>query len=196
MTRGDVAQQPDEPDASRKAGRHLAADTPAWGRTVLECLRDHEIENIVYLPDSVTGTLIALAERDRFFRLTAVCREEEAVGVLTGLYLGAQRGVMSIQSAGLGNSLNALGSLAIAYRIPFPMIITLRGELGEFNPAHVAMGRAVRGCLDALGIHHLTIRRADEVEVLMAGALKTCFTAEQPFAILLSAQLTGWKSEG
>jgi hypothetical protein len=29
----------------------------------------------------------------------------------------------------------------------------------------------------------------------MAGALKTCYTAEEPFGILLSAQLTGWKPE-
>ena len=31
--------------------------------------------------------------------------------------------------------------------------------------------------------------------VFASGALKTCFTAEEPFGILLSAQLTGWKAE-
>jgi sulfopyruvate decarboxylase TPP-binding subunit len=57
------------------------------------------------------------------------------------------------------------------------------------------MGRAVRGCLDALGIQHFTLSREDEVDVVLDGALKTCFTAQEPLAILLSAQLTGWKDE-
>ncbi|MBV9355711.1 MAG: hypothetical protein JO023_09305 [Chloroflexi bacterium] len=115
--------------------------------------------------------------------------------MLSGLYLGGQRGAMLVQSSGLGNALNALGSLAAAYRIPIPMLISLRGELGEFNPAQLVMGRAVPGCLSALGLQHLTLRREDELDVLLTGALKTCYTAEEPFGILLSAQLTGWKPE-
>jgi hypothetical protein len=31
--------------------------------------------------------------------------------------------------------------------------------------------------------------------VVMDGALKTCFTSQEPLAILLSAQMTGWKDE-
>jgi sulfopyruvate decarboxylase TPP-binding subunit len=57
------------------------------------------------------------------------------------------------------------------------------------------MGRAVPGCLDALTIRHITLRTADDLSTLVSGAVKTCFTAEEPFGILLSAQLTGWKPE-
>jgi sulfopyruvate decarboxylase alpha subunit len=153
------------------------------------------VRNLVFVPDTVMGRLLALAEDDSFFRPIAVHREEEAVGLLTGLYLGGERGAMLVQSSGLGNALNALGSLALAYHIPFPLLISLRGELGEFNPAQLAMGRAVPGCLDALGIQHVTVRRDDELDVQLAGAFKTCFTAEAPFGVLLSAQLTGWKPE-
>lgn len=181
--------------APKRSGRHSADQAPAWARTLLEVFRAEGIRNLVFLPDTVMGRLLALAETDPFFRLTAVHREEEAVGILTGLFLGGERGAMLIQSTGLGNSLNALGSLAIPYDIPFPLVVSLRGELGEFNPAHLAMGRAVPGCLDALGIQHITLRTPDEVEVVATGALKTCFTAEQPFGILISAQLGGWKDE-
>ena len=178
-----------------KAGRHQAAGAPAWAISVLEAFRREGIGDLVFLPDTVMGRLLALAEADAAFRLTAVHREEEAVGIVTGLFLGGRRAAMLIQNTGLGNSLNALASLALAYKIPFPLLISLRGELGEFNPAQLVMGRAVGGCLDALGIQHVTLRREDEVEVVMDGALKTCFTAQEPLAILLSAQLTGWKDE-
>ncbi|HLQ34559.1 MAG TPA: decarboxylase [Chloroflexota bacterium] len=179
----------------RRAGRHKAETAPAWARKVLDAFRREDVRNLVFLPDTVMGRLLALAETDDAFRLVGVHREEEAVGVLTGLFLGGQRGAMLIQNTGLGNSLNALASLAMAYKIPFPLVISLRGELGEFNPAQLVMGRAVRGCLDALGIQHFTLSREDEVDVVIEGALKTCFTAQEPLAILLSAQMTGWKNE-
>ena len=195
LVRDELCVLGEEKLVTPRAGRNDATRAPEWAKTFLECLRENGIRNIVFLPDTVTGSMLALAESDSFFRLTAVHREEEAVGVLTGMYLGGERGLMSIQSPGLGNSLNALGSLAMAYRIPFPILITMRGELGEFNPGHLVMGRGVEGCLNALGIQHFSVRRSDEVHVVVSGALKTCFTAEEPLALLLSAQLSGWKNE-
>src|SRR5260370_38360243 len=114
------------------------------------------------------GRLLALAEEDPFFRLVGVHREEEAVGILAGLFLGGQRGAMLGQGSGLGNTLNALGSLVMAFHIPFPMLVSLRGELGEFNPAQLHMGRAVPGCLDALTIRHITLRTADDLSTLVS----------------------------
>jgi sulfopyruvate decarboxylase subunit alpha len=179
----------------KRSGRHTAADAPSWARTVLDAFRAEAVANLVFLPDTVMGRLLALAEEDPFFRLVGVHREEEAVGILAGLFLGGQRGAMLVQSSGLGNTLNALGSLAMAYRIPFPLLVSLRGELGEFNPAQLHMGRAVPGCLDALTIRHVTLRAETDLATIVSGALKTCYTAEEPFGILLSAQLTGWKPE-
>ena len=179
----------------KRSGRHNAADAPSWARTILTAFRAEGISNLVFLPDTVMGRLLALAEEDPFFRLVGVHREEEAVGILTGMFLGGQRGAMLVQSSGLGNTLNALGSLAMAYRIPFPLLVSLRGELGEFNPAQLQMGRAVPGCLDALNIRHVTLSSETDLETIVIGALKTCFTAEEPFGVLLSALLTGWKPE-
>jgi sulfopyruvate decarboxylase alpha subunit len=179
----------------KRSGRHEAAHAPAWARTLLDAFRAEEVRNLVFLPDTVMGRLLALAETDPFFRLVSVHREEEAVGILAGLFMGGQRGAMLVQSSGLGNALNALGSLALAYRIPFPLLVSLRGELGEFNPAQLQMGRAVPGCLDALYIQHVTLRSNEDLDTIVTGALKTCFTTEAPFGVLLSAQLTGWKPE-
>src|SRR5437764_7816466 len=161
------------PFSIKRSGRHQAADAPGWAHTMLAAFRAESVRNLVFLPDTVMGRLLALAEaqEDDFFRLINVHREEEAVGILAGLFLGGQRGAMLVQSSGLGNSLNALGSLAVAYHIPFPMLVSLRGELGEFNPAQLQMGRAVPGCLDALNIRHVTLQTDAHLETIVSGAL-------------------------
>ena len=95
----------------------------------------------------------------------------------------------------MGNCVNALASLAIPYQIPFLMLISQRGELGEFNACHVVLGKALRRIFEALGIQHFTVSREDEVETIVGGAIKTAYTSEQPVAVILSTALVGWKDE-
>jgi len=134
----------------KRSGRHAAADAPSWARSILDTFRVEDIRNLVFLPDTVMGRLLALAEEDPFFRLIGVHREEEAVGILAGLFLGNQRGAMLIQSSGLGNTLNALGSLAMAYRIPFPLLVSLRANSASStsSAAHGSRGARLPGCAD------------------------------------------------
>ncbi len=160
---------------------------------LLTAFKDDDVRHLVYVPDQMLGGIFGAAEADPFFHLTPVHREEEAVGVACGIYLGGERPAMVIQSSGLGNCLNALGALAIASRIPFLLVVGLRGELGEFNPAQFAMGRAVPGCLSALGLQHFTVEDPDKAGRIAGGALMSCYASNQPVGLLLSAQLTGWK---
>jgi sulfopyruvate decarboxylase TPP-binding subunit len=95
----------------------------------------------------------------------------------------------------MGNCVNALASLAIPYQIPFLILISQRGELGEFNACHAVMGKAIRSILDALGIQHYTLDREDDMETILKGAIKTAYTSDQPVAVILSTALVGWKDE-
>ena len=62
-----------------------------------------------------------------------------------------------MQSSGVGNCINML-SLPIAHRTPLPMIVTMRGDYGEFNPFQVPMGNATQTVLEAMGT---LVKRAD-----------------------------------
>jgi len=166
-----------------------------WTDIVLDRLKANRLEILCYVPDSVLAPLITCAGADPFFSVVPLTREEEGVGVLTGAYLGGRSGSLMMQSSGLGNSVNGLASLAIPYQIPFLMLISQRGELGEFNPAQIAMGQAARPVLDGLGIQHFTLRHIDEVGTLTDGAIKTAYTARRPVALFLSTELVGWKKE-
>jgi sulfopyruvate decarboxylase alpha subunit len=167
----------------------------AWTDIVYERLKANQVEVMCYVPDSVLAPLITRAEDDPFFTVVPLTREEEGVGVLTGAYLGGQRGLLMMQVSGLGNSVNGLASLAIPYQIPFVILISQRGELGEFNPAQITMGMAARSVLDALQLQHVTLRHVDEVSSLMDGSIKTAYTAQRPVALFLSTEMVGWKKE-
>ena len=98
-----------------------------------------------------------------------------------------------MQSSGFGNCLNALASLCIPCRIPIPMFINMRGEIGEFNIAQVAMGRATRPILDVLGIPYFTLDSDDRLMQRVTGALTLCHASRQPLALCMTPMLHGGK---
>ena len=165
----------------------------AWAETVVGVLKKYEVRFLNYVPDTKIEALLQAARRLGGFDALPLTREEEGIGVVCGQALAGERGVMLCPTAGLGNSINALASLAIAYRIPCPIIIGVRGDLGEFNPAQVMMGQATQDILAALRIPTYRITREDEVEKMTEGALRICYASEGPVAILVTSELAGWK---
>jgi sulfopyruvate decarboxylase alpha subunit len=165
----------------------------AWAETIVGVLRKNKVRFLNYVPDTKIEKILAAARQLGGFEALPLTREEEGIGVVCGQSLGGGRGVMLCPTAGLGNSINALASLAIAYRIPCPMIIGVRGDLGEFNPGQVAMGQSTQGILDALRIPCYRITREDEVEKMTEGALRICYASEGPVAILVTNEVAGWK---
>jgi len=166
-----------------------------WPDKIVSSLKANDICSISFVPDAVIGKILKTAEKDPYFNFNILAREEEGVGIITGEYFGGRYGVLMMQSSGLGNCVNALASLAIPYLIPFLILISQRGELGEFNACQVVMGKAIRSILDALGIQHYTLDREDSLEIILNGAIKTAYTSDQPVAVILSTALAGWKEE-
>ena len=106
---------------------------------------------------------------------TIATREEEAFGIAAGLYLGGKRPTVMLQSSGLGNSLNALTSLFVPYQIPALILISMRGDAGEWNSAQVPMGRAVAPIVDAIGLPHATATSPETTADTVALVGKTAF---------------------
>ena len=95
-----------------------------------------------------------------------------------------------LQSSGIGNSLNALTSLLIPYQIPALMVVSMRGDSGEWNAAQVPMGRAVRGIFDSIGVPHATVLSADAAAETVRLAGNTAFGTRTLGACLLPRGLT------
>lgn len=164
---------------------------PAWAVGVCAGVHAAGSRDVVYVPDNPLSHVLRVFEhRYRDVRLILATREEEAFGIAAGLYLGGRLPTVMLQSSGLGNSLNALTSLLMPYQIPVLMVISMRGDAGEWNAAQAPMGRALRGIFEAIGVPHATVESADGAADTVRLAGKTAFGTRSSYACLLPRQVT------
>ena len=102
------------------------------------------------VPCSLVATVLAELERRRLH--FGESREDAALAVAAGAYLGGRTPVVVMQNSGLGVSLNALASLHILYRLPALLLVTWRGYEGKDAPEHLVMGEVMPRLLDLFGI--------------------------------------------
>jgi sulfopyruvate decarboxylase alpha subunit len=165
---------------------------PAWPDAVYEALLAAGVKQVAYVPDAGHRRLIELAHANSDLTTVVLTTEEEGIAALAGAYLGGQKGVLLMQSSGVGNCINAL-ALPAECRIPLLMLVTMRGEWGEFNPWQVAMGQATPSALEAMGV---IVLRADDaeriVETVQAGA-GLAFDSGRMVAVLIGQRAIGAK---
>jgi sulfopyruvate decarboxylase subunit alpha len=167
------------------------AGTPDWARAVCAGVWASGSRDVVFLPDNpLSHVMRAFRDEHPLVRIVPTTREEEAIGIAAGLYLGGRLPTVMMQSSGLGNALNAICSLLIAYQIPALLVLSMRGDPGEWNQAQVPLGRAIPHVLDAVGIQHVTAERPDTTEEAIRLAAKLAFDTRCPAACLLPRRLT------
>jgi sulfopyruvate decarboxylase TPP-binding subunit len=81
-------------------------------------------------------------------------------------------------------------SLLLPYQIPVLIVVSMRGDAGEWNAAQVPMGRAVRSIFDAIGVPYSTVESADAAPETVRLAGKTAFDTRTTGACLLPRRVT------
>ena len=172
--------------------RAEARAAEAWPDAIFDILKRADVRQVAYVPDGGHARLIRAVQAEPSMKAIALTTEEEGLALLTGASLGGERGVLLMQSSGVGNCINML-SVAVAHRTPLPMIVTMRGEFGEFNPWQVPMGSTTQAALELMDLQVLRAASAEEVpEVVQAGA-NMAFAGGTATAVLLSQRLIGAK---
>jgi sulfopyruvate decarboxylase subunit alpha len=162
----------------------------SWAAAVAGGVHRAGIRDVVYVPDNpLSHVLRAFEGGYADVRLLLATREEEAFGIAAGLYLGGRQAAVMLQSSGVGNSLNAITSLLLPYRIPVLMIVSLRGEPGEWNAAQVPMGRALAAIFDAIGVAHTLLDSAGAAADTIAEAADAAFLSRVARACVVSRRV-------
>ena len=163
-----------------------------WHRDIFDVLRAQDFTLIAHVPDAGHTPLIRLCEQDNEMEVITLTSEEEGVGLVCGAWAGGRKGVLLMQSSGVGNCINAI-ALPIVCRIPFLTVVSMRGEWGEFIPWQVPMGQGTPKVLEAMDV---TLFRADyrqEVGTTVDAAAKFAFNTRRSAAVLLSQKMIGAK---
>jgi len=168
---------------------------PTWPDDIYNLLKTHDIRQVALVPDAGHSRLIRRCLADNAMQVTTLTTEEEGIALMAGAWLGGDKSVLLMQSSGVGNCINML-SLATLHRTPMPMIVTMRGDFGEFNPAQVPMGHATQAVLEAMGT---LVHRADRVEDVaptVDATLRLAFNTFRPAATLIGQRVLGAKTFG
>jgi sulfopyruvate decarboxylase alpha subunit len=165
----------------------------AWPAAIHDALKSRGVRQVAYVPDAGHRRLIELCHADRSLSCVVLTSEEEGIGLAAGAWLGGQRAVLLMQSSGVGNCANAL-TLGSNCGFPLLMIVTMRGEWGEFNPWQIPMGQATEALLHASGVRTLRLERAEEAQATVAAAAGLAFDGYAMVAVLVSQKMLGAKS--
>ncbi len=169
-----------------------APSAGGWPADVFAALRTAGVRQVAYVPDAGHAQLIRAAHADPTMRAVALTTEEEGVALAAGAWLGGERAVLLMQSSGVGNCINML-SLVKTCRLPLLMLVTMRGEWGEFNHWQVPMSSATPDALRLMGVQVLRADHPQEAGELVRNATVMAYDGGTPIAVLLSQRLIGAK---
>ena len=167
-----------------------------WHEIILATLKANNVKLVVYVPDRVFTPLIKALHADTFFTTFAATREEEALGIITGAWMGGLRGAVLMQTSGFGTIPNALASLVVPCQIPALIFVSERGTLGEFNLGQALVCKTMRPVLNSLAVENVTITRQDELAFTVDRSIKQAVATQAPVTFILSPLLTGGKVFG
>ena len=164
-----------------------------WPAEIHRELRAAEITVVGYVPDAGHKRLIELCQADRKMRAVVLSTEEEGIGLAAGAWLGGKKCVLLMQSSGVGNVINALGTVKEC-RFPLVTLVTMRGHQGEFNPWQVPMGQATSTVLEAMDTIVHSADTADDIAPAVNAALRLAYGSYASVAVLIPQRVIGIKS--
>ncbi len=166
--------------------------TTSWPDTIYAHFKRARIRQVGYVPDAGHSRLITLCRDDPDIADVVLTTEEEGVGLVAGATLGGERAALLMQSSGVGNCVNMF-SLLRNCGFPCVVLVTMRGEFGEFNQWQVPMGQITGDVLRLAGFLTYRIESADDVDAVVGAGCDMAFDGDLQVALLLSQRLIGPK---
>ncbi len=157
------------------------------GGAIIAAIKASGVEHILSVPDITTSSgLLAPIAQDTAFRLIRVCKEDECIGIASGLSYSDKRALILIQHTGFLDSINAIRGIAVEYKQPICMMIGLLQHDPDLAPRQSPRYgvRIVEPILDDMGIaHHLISLDADVAKI--QPAIEDAYRQSHPLALLI-----------
>ena len=163
-----------------------------WHDDIFSALKEAGIAQVSFVPDAGHASLIKACLADNHLKTTRLTTEEEGAGLALGAWLGGERSAILMQSSGVGNCVNML-SIIHETRSPLLLLVTMRGQWGEFNPWQLPMGQSTRKVLEDTGVLVYETDDAAQVGETVQAAARICFDSYRCVAVLIGQRIIGFK---
>lgn len=142
------------------------------------------------VPCSLFEGVTRILDREPRYGYVSAVREDSALGIAAGAYLGGRQPVVLMQNSGLGVSTNALVSLNQIYDIPALLLISWRGQPApdggpsDDAPEHLIMGAVMLDYLRLLQIP-FTVHDPSTIGDDLAALTRTMRETRKPVALVV-----------
>jgi sulfopyruvate decarboxylase subunit alpha len=160
---------------------------PSCAKEFVSALKSQGFDFFAGVPCSLLKGLVSALDADPTAHYVSATREDSAIGMAVGAYLGGKVPMVLMQNSGLGVSVNALASLSTMYDLPALLVISWRGEGGNDAPEHILMGEIMIPVLDLMKIPHRVLTRAEPMEPQVGWARETMKATQKPVALVVPA---------
>src|SRR5260370_8757053 len=89
-----------------------------WYVVVQQTLKRNDVKLVTYVPDKVFTPLIKNLHADPDFLTFPTAREEEALAIVAGAWMGGRRGAGPVQTSGFATIPTPVASLVSPYQAP------------------------------------------------------------------------------
>jgi len=150
----------------------------------------NKVEFVTTVPcKQLAGVIERIENCDDIYHIPSN-KEDEGMGLCAGAFMGGKRPAIIMQNTAIGVTINTLVTLIQYYRLPLPMLISYRGEVGEAVACQAEMAVHTKALLAQLNIPTYHFHHQDDVNEL-DGILNHTFMCNKPVAILTDASF--WK---
>ena len=132
----------------------------AVAQRVADAVAESGISLVASLPDGWITPLITRFAADQRFRHVAVNREESAIGLCSGAFLGGIGAFALMGASGFLTCVYAITKINYTYQIPLLIGITLRGRPGDAAKFHQSNGLYLEPVIEAIGMPFVPISAA------------------------------------
>jgi sulfopyruvate decarboxylase subunit alpha len=160
------------------------------GGGIIAAIKASGVEYVLSVPDIVTSSgLLQPIAADKDLQLIRVCKEDECIGIASGLSYCDKRALILIQHTGFLDSLNAIRGIAVEYEQPICMMVGLLLHDPEVAPRESPRYgvRIVEPILDDMGIAYHLIGVDADVPMIQP-AIERAYRESRPLALLIGRE--------
>jgi len=145
------------------------------------------VDFVAGVPDGYLAPLISAASASPALHYIAAAREEDCLGIASGLAMCNKKPIALMQNVGFMNAIGCFSTLCLTYRTPFVIIIANRGNLYDKTKYDVQKYRYFEKIANAMNVFTTSWRAFRDEPHLISLCYQRALTAAEPVLLLLDA---------